>query len=94
VKETAAAFAAILDASNKLGRAFMAKKPVIVKPGEDYLAVVCVKCSQQYPVEAPASAKLAKGRPSGPLEAQCPFCKHKAVYSPDKVKRITGSHEE
>jgi len=72
----------------------MARKPVIVKPGQDYLAVVCVKCSQLFPVEASASAKPAKGRPSDPLEAECPFCNHKAVYRPEQVKRMTGSHEE
>ena len=68
----------------------MAKRPV-VKPGQDYLSVICVKCGQQYPVEA--AANMAKGRPA-PIEAQCPFCNHKASYRPDQVKRVTGSHEE
>jgi len=72
----------------------MVKKPVIVKPGQDYLAVVCVKCSQLFPVEVSASAKPSKGRPSGPQEHECSFCGHKAVYRPEHVKRMTGSHEE
>lgn len=70
----------------------MTKKSVIVKPGQDYLAVICVKCGQQFPVEA--RAKSAKGRSSGPIDAECPFCNHKATYRPEQVKRITGSHEE
>ena len=81
----------MVDAGNRLGRETMAKRPV-VKPGQDYLAVTCVKCSQQFPVEIPA--KVAKDRPSGPIQAECPFCNHKASYRPDQVKRMTGSHEE
>lgn len=71
----------------------MSKKPVIVKPGQDYLGVVCVKCSQLFPVEGSTSTKTAKAGSSGTLEFECPFCSHKAVYRPEQVKRMTGSHE-
>lgn len=69
-------------------------KPVIVKPGQDYLAVVCYKCGQLFPIKGSASPKTPTDSPPGPQVCQCPFCSHQAVYRPEQVQRMTGSHEE
>jgi predicted RNA-binding Zn-ribbon protein involved in translation (DUF1610 family) len=69
-------------------------KPIIVKPGQDYLAVVCYKCGQLYPIEGSTSPKTPKDPPAGPRVCECPFCGHQAVYRPEQVQRMTGSHEE
>ena len=81
VKETAAAFAAILIAGEQSGRATMAKKPVIVKPGQDYLAVVCVKCSQLFPVEASRLGETGKGPPFGPVGSRVPLLRSQGGLS-------------
>ena len=66
-------------------------KPADMVPGKEYVGFTCEACGKLFPIagplEAPADKPVQVGA-RGPLAVECPFCRHKASYSVERIKRL------
>ena len=72
----------------------MAQSPSVeMKPGKEYVGLVCSACDRSFalagPLEAPPNKPVTIGARK-PLDVECPFCHHQATYTVDKLRRMHG----
>lgn len=65
--------------------------PIQMEPGKQYLGLVCVHCHRIFaiagPLEVPPDKAFQLGS-RGPLNVECPHCKHNATYPIQQVRRV------